>query len=213
MPGGHVAVHLAVAVGEVDVADQARQLGRRRRTSSPRGGGARCRRSRGRPGWSISLTKRTSSCTSFSSASLNGSSSSTISRPFECAYSPASVDHVLRQVPDRRAREDLAVPVVLADDEQDVARAEVRALVDVRLDAVEREAAHRRVEVDEPEARRRRRERIGRPASSQAALISARSASVDVERILEDVVGVEADLLGLADAFDATDLACRTRSS
>ncbi len=42
-------------------------------------------------GWPISLTKRTSSCTSFSSASLNGSSSSTISRPFECAYSPASL--------------------------------------------------------------------------------------------------------------------------
>ena len=49
------------------------------------------------------------------------------------------------------AREDLAVPVVLADDEQHVAGAEERALVDVRLDAVEREAAHRRVEVDDAE--------------------------------------------------------------
>ena len=54
------------------------------------------------------------------------------------------------------AREHLAVPVVLADHEQDVPRAEERALVDVRLDAVEREAAHRRVEVDDPERRRRR---------------------------------------------------------
>ena len=42
-------------------------------------------------GWSISFTKRTSSSTSLSSASLNGSSSSTISRPFDCAYSPASL--------------------------------------------------------------------------------------------------------------------------
>ena len=48
-------------------------------------------------------------------------------------------------------REDLAVPVVLADDEQDVARAEERALVDVRLDPVEREPPYRRVEVDDAE--------------------------------------------------------------
>ena len=59
--------------------------------------------------------------------------------------------HLLRHVPDRRAREHLAVPVVLADDEQHVAGTEIGALVDVRLDAVEREPAHRRVEVDDPE--------------------------------------------------------------
>ena len=54
-------------------------------------------------------------------------------------------------VPDRRPREDLAVPVVLADHEQHVAGAEERALVDVLLDAIEREALHRGVEVDEAE--------------------------------------------------------------
>ena len=94
-------------------------------------------------GWSISLTKRTSSSTSLSSASLNGSSSSTISRPFEPRVLAGALDGLLGHVPDRLAREDLAVPVVLADDEQDVAGAEEGALVDVGLDAVEREPLHR----------------------------------------------------------------------
>ena len=62
------------------------------------------------------------------------------------------LNHLLGHVPDRVVREDLAVPVVLADDEQDVAGAEERALVDVRLDPVEREPAHRRVEVDDAES-------------------------------------------------------------
>ena len=63
-----------------------------------------------------------------------------------------ALDGRLGHVPDRLAREDLAVPVVLADHEQHVARAEEGALVDVGLDAVEREPLHRRVEVDETES-------------------------------------------------------------
>ena len=42
-------------------------------------------------GWPISFTNRASSWTSLSSACSNGSSSRTISRPFDCAYSPASL--------------------------------------------------------------------------------------------------------------------------
>ena len=61
------------------------------------------------------------------------------------------LNHVLGHVPDRVFRENLAIPVVLPDDEQDVAGIEEGPLVDVRLDPVQREPAHRRVEVDDAE--------------------------------------------------------------
>ena len=53
--------------------------------------------------------------------------------------------------PNLLCRDHLQVAVVLADDEQHVAAAEVGLLVDVRLAAVEREPPHRRDEVDEAE--------------------------------------------------------------
>ena len=62
---------------------------------------------------------------------------------------PRTICFAMSQI--ARTREHLAVPVVLADDEQHVAGTEVRALIDVRLDAVEREPAHRWIEVDDPE--------------------------------------------------------------
>ena len=111
---------------------------------------------------------------------------------------------LLGHVPDRLAREDLAVPVVLADDEQDVAGAEERALVDVRLDPVEREAAHRRVEVDDAE--RDADDGADRQPGLVARRLDLRALGVgDVERVLEDVVRVEPDLLRLANALEPAD--------
>ena len=109
-------------------------------------------------------------------------------------------------------REDLAVPVVLADDEQHVARAEVGALVDVRLDPVEREPLHRRVEVDEAEGDAD--DRADRQPDLLAGLLDLLALGVrQVERVLEDVVRVEADLLRRADAVERGRPSCRARSS
>ncbi len=114
-------------------------------------------------------------------------------------------DHLLGQVPDRLLREHLAVPVVLADHEQDVPRPEVRPLVDVGLDTVEREAAHGRVEVDDPE--RDADDRPDRQPDLVAGALDLLALLVgQVERVLEDVVRVEADLLGRADAVEPSDL-------
>ena len=177
----------------------------RRRRRRSRGAGARCRRSRARPAWSTSLTKRTSSSTSLSSASLNGSSSSTTSRPFERGVLARLADRLRRPCPRSPAREDLAVPVVLADDEQHVAGAEVGALVDVRLDPVEREALYGGVEVDEAEPDAD--DRADRQADLLARLLDLAALVVrQVERILEHVVGVEPDLLRRADPLQTADL-------
>ena len=54
-------------------------------------------------------------------------------------------------VPDGGAGKDLAVPEILPDHHQHVPAVEVRALVDVGLGALEREALHRGVEIDESE--------------------------------------------------------------
>ncbi len=99
------------------------------------------------------------------------------------------------------SREHLQIAVVLADHEQHVAPAEVRLLVDVGLAAIEREAAHGRREVDEPECDAHGR--ADRQAELRARLLDhRRSSSSRRQRILEDVVGVEADLLRLRDALE-----------
>jgi hypothetical protein len=115
------------------------------------------------------------------------------------------LDQVLRQVPDRCAREHLAVPVVLADDEQHVAGTEIRSLVDVRLDPVEREAAYRRVEVDDPEPDAHDGT-DPQPDLVARVLDQLPRRVVDVEGVLEDVVRVEADLLRPANALFRSDL-------
>ena len=98
-------------------------------------------------------------------------------------------------------REHLQVAVVLAGDEQHVASAEVRLLVDVRLAAIEREPAHGRHEVDEAErdadGRADRQLELVAGLLDQPALVVARR-----QRVLEDVVGVEADLLRLRDPLE-----------
>ena len=95
---------------------------------------------------------------------------------------------VLRDEPeDLLLREHLQVAVVLAGDEQHVAAAEVRLLVDVRLAAVEREAAHGGHEVDEAErdadGGADRQPELLAGLLDRAALVVARR-----QRVLEDVV-------------------------
>ena len=116
-----------------------------------------------------------------------------------------ALDRPLGYVPDRLAREHLAVPVVLADDEQHVPGAEKGALVDVRLDAVEREPLDRFVEVDQAE--RDADHRSDRQTGLLGGALDLVALGVgEVERVLEDVVRIEADLLRLADAVQPTDL-------
>ena len=98
-------------------------------------------------------------------------------------------------------REDLQVAVVLTRDEQHVSAPEVGLLVDVRLAAVEREPPHGGHEVDEAE-----RDADG-GADRQAELLAGlldRTALVVArrQRILEDVVAVESDLLRLRDSLE-----------
>ena len=81
-----------------------------------------------------------------------------------------------------------------------VAAAEVGLLVDVRLAAVEREAAHGRHEVDETERDADRG--ADRQAELLAGLLDRGARRRRRQRILEDVVGVEADLFRLRDSLE-----------
>jgi hypothetical protein len=103
-------------------------------------------------------------------------------------------------VPDRGAGEDLAVPEVLADHQQHVPPVEIRALVDVGLGAVESEALHRGVEIDEAEADADAGANR-QPDFLTGAFDQLACGVVDIERVLENVVGIESDLLGLADSL------------
>ena len=102
-------------------------------------------------GWSTRRIRSASSWTLLATACLNGSSSIASSIPCGSACSASSRRFSATSPKISLLREHLQVAVVLADDEQHVPAAEVGLLVDVRLAAVEREAAHGRHEVDEAE--------------------------------------------------------------
>ena len=198
--GRHVAVHLAVAVGDVHVADHPRQHGdvveRRAGEMQVRDVGIRL------DGGMVDLADQVGELVH-----------AVRDRVLERLELDRQLDslrlgvlgelaEVLGDEPeDLLLREHLEVAVVLADDEQHVAAAEVRLLVDVRLAAVEREAAHGRHEVDEAErdadGRADRQPELLAGLLDLAALVVARR-----QRILEDVVGVEADLLRLRDPLE-----------
>ena len=188
-------MHLAVAVGQMDVPDQALQLRdvveRRVREMEVRDVGVRAH------GRVVDLAHEADELVDVLDQRLRERLE--LEHDLDSlrrAYSPASLTHRLGHVPDRLAREHLAVPVVLADDEQDVASAEVGALVDIGLDAVEREALHRGVEVDDAEGDAD--DGTDRQPDLLAGLLDLCALVVgQVERVLEDVVGVEADLLRL----------------
>src|SRR5215203_6418734 len=108
-------------------------------------------------------------------------------------------------IPDCGAWEDLAIPEVLADHQQHILAVEVGALVNVGLGAVESEALHRGVEIDEAEADAD----AGadwQPDLFTGAFDQLTGGVVDIERILKNVVGIEPDLLGLADPLLNPDL-------
>ena len=108
--------------------------------------------------------------------------------------------------------EDLAVPVVLADDDDEVPRVQVGGLIEVRAQSLLREALHSRVEVDETEGDAelrpdRQADRIARCLDLGAFVVG------QVERVLEHVVRVESDLLRLVDALDPIDLRSQPRGA
>ena len=110
-------------------------------------------------------------------------------------------DVLHHEAEDLVGREHLQVAVVLARDEHDAPPSEGGLLVDVRLATIEREPAHRRHEVHEPEGdahgRANREPDLRARLRDRGDLVGTRR-----QRILEHVVGVEADLLRLPDPLD-----------
>ena len=155
-------------------------------------------------GWSIRRISRASSWTLPAIAFSNGSSSIASSSPGRLGVLGEGPDVVRDELEDLLGAEHLEVAVVLPCDEQHVPAAEVRLLVDEGAAAVEREAPNGRREVDKAERD------ADRGADREVELLArlldrAPRVVVQLERVLGDVVGVEADLLRLAHARDDAD--------
>src|SRR5262249_17770007 len=93
----------------------------------------------------------------------------------------------------------LLFPDVLADDQQEVSRFVLVAQVEERLAPLEVESLDAGVEVDQPDSDAGDAD-DGKAGSIALALDEPALADIDVERVGEDVDGVEADGLGLPDA-------------
>src|SRR5262249_37079429 len=98
-----------------------------------------------------------------------------------------------------RGRDDLPLPDVLAQDEEEVPRLVLVGEVEVRLAALEVETLHAGVEVDQADGDAGEAD-DGQAGPVALALDKAALLRAQVERVGEDVDGVEADLLGHADA-------------
>src|SRR5205814_90233 len=92
-----------------------------------------------------------------------------------------------------------AFPDVLPQDQEDVAGLVLVRQVEVRPAALQVEALHAGIEVDEADGDAGDAD-DGKPRAVALALDEQSFLDVQVEGVGEDVDGIEADLLGLADA-------------
>ena len=133
------------------------------------------------------------------SDNLNGSSSRAMCRPRPAAYLPSSRTLRTPVCHCSAGRNHLSLPDVLAQHEQYIFGIVFVSQIQIPPAALDMEALHARVEVDESDGHARdaddRQASLFALAADEAAL-----AGVEIERIGENVDGVEADFLGHADA-------------